>query len=311
MLTALDEKQAMLDGLSAGADDYIAKSSDLEILKARVRAQIRRRQFEDENRRIRDQLIHAEVEATEARTSRELAAVRATLIDELEQKNRELEAFSYSVSHDLRAPLRAIEGFSKILNQDYIECLPEQARHYQERILENAGKMGQLIDDLLAFSRLGRQPLNKSTVDLSVLAAEVLEDLRKETEGREVAISVGELPPGEADPLLLRQVLVNLLSNALKYTRKTPSARVEVGWTEEEGHAVYWVRDNGVGFNMKYSNKLFGVFQRLHRAEDFEGTGVGLALAQRIVHRHGGKIWASAEPDKGATFYFTLQGGDA
>lgn len=227
---------------------------------------------------------------------------------QLEAANRELEAFSYSVSHDLRAPLRAIDGFSQALVEDYAPDLPEQARHYVETIRGGAQKMGQLIDDLLTFARLSRQPLNKASVDTAKLVRDTLEELNVERRGRRIDVQLGELPPCRGDRALLKQVWANLLSNALKYSRRRDAAVVEIGCVSKKGEAVYFVRDNGTGFDMKYAAKLFGVFQRLHRAEDFEGTGVGLAIVQRVVHRHGGRIWAEAEVDRGAVFYFTLEG---
>lgn len=239
----------------------------------------------------------------------------------LEQANKELEAFSYSVSHDLRAPLRAIDGFSRILLEEYAPQLVPEAQRYLRLVRGNAKQMGYLIDDLLTFSRLSRQPLQKQLVAPADLVRECLEDLRAEREGRRVEITIGDasaalrqgskqaLPACEADPSLLKQVWINLLSNALKFTRHREVAVIEIGCREEDDEDVYFVKDNGVGFDMQYVGKLFGVFQRLHRAEEYEGTGVGLAIVQRIVHRHGGRVWAEAEVDKGATFYFTLGGG--
>jgi PAS domain S-box-containing protein len=224
---------------------------------------------------------------------------------QLEATNRELEAFAYSVSHDLRAPLRAIDGFSRILLEDYAPQLSPEATRYLHKVRNNAQRMGQLISDLLAFSRLGRQPLHKHTVKPGELVRQVLRDLQPEQD-RQVKITLGDLPPCEADPALLKQVYSNLLSNALKFTQGREAARIEVGCQRADGEQVYFVRDNGVGFDMQYAHKLFGVFQRLHRAEDYEGTGVGLAIVQRIVHRHGGRVWAEAEVNKGATLYFTL-----
>jgi signal transduction histidine kinase len=228
---------------------------------------------------------------------------------ELHAANQELEAFSYSVSHDLRAPLRAITGFSRILLEDYAPQLPNEAQHYL-KIVDNGGQqMGQLIDDLLTFSRLGRMELRKQLVATADLVRQVLADLQAEQSGQQVEITLGDLLPCRAEPSLLKQVFVNLLSNALKYSRKREVAHIEVGCREHDGEQVYFVKDNGVGFDMQYAKKLFGVFQRLHRAEEYEGTGVGLAIVQRIVHRHGGRVWAEAALDQGATFYFTLQGG--
>ncbi len=225
----------------------------------------------------------------------------------LRQSNRELEAFSYSVSHDLRAPLRALDGFSRILLERHAGHIPEEARRYLGMIRDNAKQMGRLVDDLLHFSRLGRQPLETRPVEPGEIVRRALDDLRAEREGRKVDITVGDLPGCQADPALLRQVFVNLLSNALKFTRGRAAAEIEIGCREAGGTRAYFVRDNGAGFDMRYADKLFGVFQRLHRAEDFEGTGVGLAIVQRIVQRHGGRVWAEALVDRGATFYFTLE----
>jgi PAS domain S-box-containing protein len=225
---------------------------------------------------------------------------------ELEDANHELDAFAYSVSHDLRAPLRAISGFSNVLEQNIAGQLDEANLRYLSLIRENVNRMTQLIDDLLTFSRLGRQPLQKQNVDLVSLIRELLGEMRSEFMGLQIDFSISDLPPCKADPSLLRQVFVNLFDNALKYSRTREVVRIEVGWQQQEGEIVYFVRDNGVGFDMQYADKLFGVFQRLHRQDEFEGTGVGLATVQRILHRHGGHVWAEAEVDKGATFYFTI-----
>ncbi|MCB9136037.1 MAG: PAS domain S-box protein [Anaerolineales bacterium] len=227
---------------------------------------------------------------------------------QLEEANRELESFAYSISHDLRSPLRAIEGFITLLLET-AEPPEESQRHYLRRVYENSQRMAQLIEDLLTFSRLGRKPLKKRTVSITELLAEMLEDLAPELRTREVEWHISpDLPPCNADPALLRQVFANLLDNALKYTRPRPVAHIEVAWIEQEGSIVYFVQDNGVGFNMEYVGKLFGVFQRLHGQEEFEGTGVGLANVQRIIHRHGGRIWVEAAVNQGATFYFTIPG---
>jgi PAS domain S-box-containing protein len=224
----------------------------------------------------------------------------------LEEANKELESFAYSVSHDLRAPLRAVDGFSRILQGEYAPELSPEARHYLDLVQDNACQMGQLIDDLLAFSRLSRKPLAKHSVSPADLVHQVLEDLWQEQEDRQVEIIIDDLPVCQADPSLLKQVYVNLLSNALKYTRKRGVARIQVGYQVQDNQPVYYVKDNGIGFDMRYADKLFGVFQRLHRAEEYEGTGVGLAIVQRIIRRHGGHIWADAGVDKGAAFYFTI-----
>lgn len=222
------------------------------------------------------------------------------------ERTAELEAFSYSISHDLRAPLRAMGGFARMVHEDYAALLPDEAAHKLERIHVNAMKMGQLIDGLLNFSRLGRQPLNKCRVSPTLIVSRVLEELQMERTGRNVEITTGVLPACQADPTLLQQVYMNLLSNALKYTRQRDPAQIDIGSGNAGGQCTYFIRDNGAGFKMEFAHKLFGVFQRLHRADQFEGTGVGLAIVQRIIQRHGGRIWAEAEPEKGATFYFTL-----
>jgi PAS domain S-box-containing protein len=222
---------------------------------------------------------------------------------ELEAANKELEAFSYSVSHDLRAPLRAIDGYSRIILRDYAAEMPEDAREYMADVRRNAQQMGQLVDDLLAFSRLGRKALRVQRVDIPGLVRECLDEIRPPASAK---VRVSDLPPVTADRALLKQVWVNLLSNALKYAGKRETPVVEVGAADGPDGPVYFVKDNGVGFDMRYAHKLFGVFQRLHKAEDYEGTGVGLATVQRIIHRHGGRVWAESEPDRGATFFFTL-----
>ena len=225
---------------------------------------------------------------------------------ELQAANAELEAFTYSVSHDLRAPLRHIDGFSKILLEDYGSQLDPAAQKHLQRLCEASRQMGQLVDDLLNLARVGRREVNKQVVGMNSLVDEVLADLKPEVAGRQIAWEIGRLPFVECDPSLMKQVFANLLSNAIKYTRPREHAVIQVGQVVGGGQPVISVRDNGVGFSMKYADKLFGVFQRLHRPEDFEGTGVGLATVQRILHKHGGRIWAEAELDQGATFYFTL-----
>jgi signal transduction histidine kinase len=228
---------------------------------------------------------------------------------QLEAANKELEAFSYSISHDLRAPLRAIHGFSRIVLEAHAPHLADEAQRYLHLVCANAQHMGQLIDDLLTFSRLSRQPLKRQRVVCADLVRQVLEELEGEHAGRRVDIAVGALPLCQADPALLKQVLVNLCANALKFTRQREVAVIEIGCHEAGGESVYFVKDNGIGFDMQYVGKLFGVFQRLHRTDEYDGTGVGLAIVQRIIHRHGGRVWAEAAVNQGATFSFTL-GGD-
>lgn len=228
---------------------------------------------------------------------------------QLETANRELEAFSYTVSHDLRAPLRAIDGFSEAVLEDFGAHMPAEGQRYLETIRTSAQRMGALIDDLLAFARLSRQAVHRQTIDTGQLVSTVLGELGSPWPDRRVEVRLDNLPPCSGDPALLKQVWVNLLSNALKYTRKASPAEIAVGSLEEKGEVVFFVSDNGTGFDMRHVDKLFGVFQRLHRIEDYEGTGVGLAIVQRIVQRHGGRVWAEAAVDRGATFYFCLNGG--
>lgn len=227
-------------------------------------------------------------------------------VAELAEANRQLESFSYSISHDLRAPLRAIDGFSRLVSDRHAADLPAEARKHLGYVRENAHQMGRLIDDLLAFSRLTRQVPHPTYVDSEAIVREVLALLEPEREGRNVEVCVGPLADCQADPVLLRQVWQNLISNAIKFTRQRDRARIEIGSMEQAGEIVYFVKDNGVGFDAAYSSKLFGVFQRLHRPDEFEGTGVGLAIVQRIVSGHGGRVWAEAKVDAGAAFYFTL-----
>jgi PAS domain S-box-containing protein len=227
---------------------------------------------------------------------------------QLEASNKELEAFTYSVAHDLRAPLRHISGFTRILADELGKGIPDEGRFYLTRIEQGTKRMGQLVDELLELTRVGRQALAMRVASLNPIVKDVVTMLAPEAEGRTVKWKIGELPSVECDPMLLGQVFQNLISNALKYSRPRSPAVIEIGQTEKDGAAAIFVRDNGVGFSMKYADKLFGVFQRLHRAEEFEGTGVGLATAQRIIQKHGGRIWAEAELDRGATFYFTLAG---
>lgn len=250
--------------------------------------------------------LAGELERSAAAAERAAADLAASN-DKLQAANRELEAFSYSVSHDLRAPLRAVSGFSRILGEEYADQLPEEARGYLSRIRNGTLRMGELIDDLLTFAHIGRQSLHKQAdVDPAAIVCSVWAEQADARAGRPIDLTVGALPACDADPALLALVYTNLLSNALKFTRGRDPARIEVGSRVEDGCVVYYVTDNGAGFDPRYTHKLFGVFQRLHRTEEFEGTGVGLALSARIVGRHGGRIWADGKPGEGATFSFTL-----
>jgi PAS domain S-box-containing protein len=219
---------------------------------------------------------------------------------------RELEAFSYSISHDLRAPLRAIDGFSKMLYDDYHSSLDDEGKRLIEIIRNNTTNMGRLIDGLLAFSRLGRQQMGHTHFAMGDLVKDAIEEVRGGMNGRNVEFRVGNLPDAEGDRILLRQVLINILSNAVKFSRDRNPAIIEVGSHQEQDRNTFYVRDNGVGFESRYADKMFGVFQRLHAATEFEGSGLGLAIVQRIVHRHGGRVWAEGTPGQGATVYFSL-----
>ena len=228
---------------------------------------------------------------------------------ELAAANKELESFSYSVSHDLRAPLRIINGFAKLLARKYGDKLDEEAKENIEIIVTNARRMGNLIDDLLNFSRLGRAELQKNRLDMNRLVRSVIDDV-KSMDNNNAEVHLHDLKAASADPSLIKQVWVNLLTNATKYSRNKEKPVIEIGTIGENGHLTYYVKDNGAGFDMQHYDKLFGVFQRLHKVTEYEGTGVGLALTQRIINRHGGKIWAEAKVNEGATFYFTLPAKD-
>jgi light-regulated signal transduction histidine kinase (bacteriophytochrome) len=250
--------------------------------------------FSAVRRRIEDSL----------RQAQETLAERAV---ELEAANKELEAFAYSVAHDLRAPLRHVAGYAELLQKQASYVLDDKSRRYLKTILESAKRMGDLIDDLLSFSRIGRAETNKAVVNLEQLVAQVVAELGQQTSGREIAWKIGPLPICHGDRSMLKVVVVNLLSNAVKFTRMRPRAEIEIGCADRrENQVELFVRDNGAGFDMQYVNKLFGVFQRLHRLEEFEGTGIGLATVQRIIHRHGGEVRAEGAIGQGATFYFSL-----
>lgn len=231
-------------------------------------------------------------------------------ITQLESSNNELEAFTYSVSHDLRAPLRAIHGYSKILDNEYKDKLSEDARQMMNGVMQNAIKMGRLIDDLLALSRYGKKEMKKKDIDMTELATQAIEELKRTVSFENASITVHPLGMATVDSGLMYQVFINLIGNAIKYSSQKEKPVIEIGCRHEKEETIYFVKDNGSGFDMKYYDKLFGVFQRLHDANEFEGTGVGLALVKRIITRHDGKVWAEGEPDKGATFYFSLKPTD-
>jgi signal transduction histidine kinase len=282
-----------------------------------------RREIEKSNRvRVQLQLLNASLEqrveqrtAELTRTQHEIHQLNEALehrvterTAQLAEANKELESFTYSVAHDLRAPLRHIAGFSGILVEEYSASLTGEAQRYLQRIRDGTLKMGELVDELLNLARVGRQAANLQPVKLNSIIEEVLCILEPEIASRQIEWKIQDLPCVECDPILIKQVFQNLISNALKYSRPRAPAVIEIGQTSENGMPALFVRDNGVGFDMKYADKLFGVFQRLHRSEDFEGVGVGLATVQRIIKKHHGRVWANAQLDKGATFYFTLGG---
>jgi two-component system, sensor histidine kinase and response regulator len=309
-----------VEAMKAGALDYILKPFDLRVILrvlARTQAMLRLRR---ENAALLERLSQRTVELETANR-------------ELRVANRELEAFSDSVSHDLRAPLRTIDGLLSVVQEDFGAGVVPEARRHIEAVAAQATRMGELIEDLLRLSRLGREPLQKRSVDMRGLVQEVVGELHAAEAARSLEIRIGELPAAQADPSLLRQVWVNLVANALKFTRRRERALIEIegrvpgsaehkiawsdfgqrealgpkgrgpGWAE---HKLYSIRDNGAGFDPRRAERLFGIFQRLHAAQEFEGTGVGLSIARRIIERHGGSIWAEGEPDRGAAFHFTL-----
>ena len=257
-----------------------------------------------------------EVEVLERkRAENEVRQLNATLEKRVEQRtaelvasNEELESFTYSVSHDLRAPLRHVDGYAQMLEDEFGSQIPPEAQKFLKKIRQGSENMRQLVDDLLNLSHLGKMELSFRPTPLKPMVEEVVQDVKSETAGRNIEWVIGDLPVAECDAGLMRQVFANFLANAVKYSRPRAETRIEVGYKQANNEAMIFVRDNGVGFSMKYVHKLFGVFQRLHRAEEFEGTGVGLATVARIVRKHGGRVWAEGELDQGATFYFTLRG---
>ena len=328
-LTAYADEQQMFKGYGIGAMDYIVKPYDPVVLLSKVlaflelhrqRAEIQRQTNHLEEvvsertvalKLMNDRLMQEIADRTRAedavrKLNDDLEALVAERTRQLKAVNKELEAFAYSVSHDLRAPLRAVEGFSQALLEDYRDALDAQGKDYLQRVSSEARRMAQLIQDLLVLSRVTRAEMNLQPVDLTALAMDVLEMLRSGEPSRQVQVQVAEGLAACGDPQLLRQVLENLLGNAWKFTSHREQARIEVGSEQRDGTETFWIRDNGAGFDMDYSEKLFVPFLRLHGMTEFPGTGVGLSTVQRIIARHGGRVWADAAVDQGATFYFTL-----
>ncbi|MGH8516334.1 MAG: sensor histidine kinase [Panacagrimonas sp.] len=275
-----------VEAMKGGALDYIQKPFKLSVIMPVLARALAVRRLRLEN---------AELERRVRKHTAELAAA-----------NEELEAFSYSVSHDLRAPLRHIDGFTGLLAKHLDSSLDATGRNYLAKVSGSARQMGELIDDLLTFSRIGRAGLRRMRVDLSGLVQEVLRILEPETVGRQISWAIGALPEAQGDPQLLLLVFQNLIANALKYTHPKPHARIEIGATRGGDEIIFSIRDNGVGFDMRYVDRLFGVFQRLHTSAEFEGTGIGLANVKRIVQRHGGRVWGEGAVGEGACFYFSL-----
>lgn len=282
-----------VEAMKCGAHDYILKPFNLSVIVSVLSRAVAVRRLRQQNTALLQRVAD--------RTAELEAANR-----ELQASNRELENFAHSVSHDLRAPLRAIEGFARVLLDDFGGLLPAAAQKLLDRIAGKACDVSRLVEDLLRFSHLSRQPLAKQSVDVRQLVHDALDELRAQDPDRDVAVLVGDLPDAYADPALIKQVLLNLEANALKFTRRTDNAVIAIEGSRSSGQCLYSIRDNGAGFDMRDADKLFGIFQRLHGADEFEGTGVGLSLVRRIIERHGGTIWAEAEVNRGAKFTFTL-----
>jgi two-component system NtrC family sensor kinase len=307
LIAAQDTKEEMARALEAGADDFVGRSRDLAALKARMRAQLRRKFAQEDNRKIGEALLRKELEAAEARAAKEIAETKALLAVELEQKNKELEAFSYSVSHDLRAPLRSIDGFSRALLESHSGQLDDRGRGYLMRVRAAAVRMGELIDDLLELSRVGRAELRRAPIDLSAMARHVTEELQQTEPARNARIVIADGVIAFADRRLILVLLENLLGNAWKFSAGVAETVIQFGTIEKE--KVYFVSDNGAGFDMAYADRLFAPFQRFHSHAQFAGTGVGLATVFRIVDRHGGRIWAESAVNQGSSFFWTLPTG--
>ena len=301
-----DHDDAMLDCLAAGADDYVRAADGPETLRAHVRGQIRRKQSLDESRRIREELMRRELDAAGERAARQLAETRAALVEELEWRNRELEAFSGSVSHDLRGPLQVISSFAETILDEDDEPLSAQVRHRVERIHAAAGRMADLVESLLILARARRGELRRQRFDLTAIAWQVIGEVAAREPGREIRFTVTDDMTADGDEGLVRVILENLINNACKFTRRVAEPVIEVGWSGPGDNPRYHIRDNGAGFPAGKSIELFRPFARLHNAADFPGTGIGLTTVHRAVERHGGEIHAEGENGRGATFWFTL-----
>jgi len=330
LVTTLSDPQDVIRGLECRADNFILKPYDERYLLSRVEFALINREMRQTDQAgmgveiffngrkhfitaDRLQILNLLLSTYDAAIQRNKELNHSQedlrlLNAQLEAANKELESFSYSVSHDLRAPLRAIDGFSQMLEEDHAAGLDDEGKRLIRVIRDSTRKMGQLIDDLLAFSRLGRKPISTARIDTGKLVGEVLEEVQAAAE-RRARVVVGPLPPACADAALIRQVWINLLSNAVKFSGNRDNPRIEVSAYDDGADTVYCVKDNGAGFDMRYHDRLFGVFQRLHGEEEFSGTGVGLAIVRRVVMRHGGRVWAEGKVDEGAAFYFALPKG--
>lgn len=289
VMTGQGTIDSAVEAMKSGAVDYILKPFKLSFILPVLARALTLRQLRRDNRLLQQRVAE--------RTA------------QLESANQDLEAFSYSVAHDLRGPVRSIVGFSSMVLEDFGETSPPEMRRRLEMIAGGARRMGLLIEGLLKLAHLGRQPITRAPVRLGDLVSEIVADLQRDRNGHPAEVTIGPLPEISADPVLLRQVLVNLLSNAFKFTRQRTPPRIEVDRTTIGDEEVFYIRDNGAGFDSARATKLFGVFQRMHGVEEFEGTGIGLSIVQRIIRRHGGRVWAESVPDQGATFFFTLPAG--
>ncbi len=293
------EPHSILKGFEEGAVDYLSKPLDPEVTKAKVavllKIQLQKRELIEKNRSL--EIADSQIKQLNSELKKNIA--------QLELVNKELESFSYSISHDLQAPLRILNGHSTILLEDYGDSLDDEAKRLLGSLQRNTRKMNDLIKDLLKFSKSGRQEVEKSEIDTVNLVNTIILELETSTPPK-ATIILSPLLPVYADYSLVTQVWINLISNAIKYSAKNENPKIEIGSIQYENEIVHYVKDNGAGFDMKYANKLFGVFQRLHTATEFEGSGVGLAIVKRIISKHGGRVWAESKPNEGATFYFSL-----